>query len=52
MSRSNLDSFISLLRKKIDPPSEKRLVHTVKGVGYMVHVETDHLPTMHNEPVP
>jgi DNA-binding response OmpR family regulator len=42
MSRSNLDSFISLLRKKVDLPAEKRLVHTVKGVGYMVCVEHGH----------
>lgn len=41
MSRSNLDSFISLLRKKVDLPSEKRLVHTVKGVGYVLRVESD-----------
>lgn len=39
MSRSNLDSFIWLLRKKVDLPSEKRLVRTVKGLGYMLSVE-------------
>ena len=43
MSRSNLDSFISLLRKKVDLPSEKRLVHTVKGVGYILCVEDNEL---------
>jgi len=32
--RSGLDSFISLLRKKIDLPGERKLVHTVKGTGY------------------
>jgi DNA-binding response OmpR family regulator len=36
ISRGNLDSFISLLRKKIDLPGERRLVHTVKGMGYML----------------
>jgi DNA-binding response OmpR family regulator len=41
MSRSNLDSFINLLRKKVDLPSEKRLVHTIKGVGYVLRVESD-----------
>jgi DNA-binding response OmpR family regulator len=43
MSRSNLDSFISLLRKKVDLPSQKRLVHTVKGVGYIIRVEKEPL---------
>ena len=39
VSRSNLDAFISLLRKKVDLPSEKRLVHTLKGVGYILRVD-------------
>lgn len=39
MSRGNLDSFISLLRKKVDLPAERRLVQTVKGVGYMLGLE-------------
>ena len=39
VSRSNLDAFISLLRKKVDLPSEKRLVHTLKGVGYVLRVD-------------
>ena len=39
VSRSALDSFISLLRKKVDLPGEKRLMHTVKGVGYRVYDE-------------
>jgi DNA-binding response OmpR family regulator len=41
MSRGNLDSFISLLRKKVDLPRQKRLVHTIKGVGYILSVETN-----------
>lgn len=36
ISRGNLDSFISLLRKKVDVPQQQRLVHTVKGMGYML----------------
>jgi len=39
VSRSALDSFISLLRKKVDLPSERKLVHTVKGVGYMIGIK-------------
>jgi len=41
VGRSALDSFISLLRKKVDPPGQKRLMHTVKGVGYRVQIEPD-----------
>jgi DNA-binding response OmpR family regulator len=52
MSRSNLDSFISLLRKKVDPPSEKRLVHTVKGVGYILCVEDEPLRSAKIEAMP
>jgi DNA-binding response OmpR family regulator len=36
VGRSTLDSFINLLRRKVDLPSERKLVHTVKGVGYSV----------------
>jgi DNA-binding response OmpR family regulator len=46
VSRSALDSFISLLRKKVDLPAERKLVHTVKGVGYMIgirHNETSEI---------
>lgn len=39
VSRSALDSFISLLRKKVDLPTERRLVHTVKGVGYTIGIK-------------
>ena len=45
VSRSNLDAFISLLRKKVDLPSEKRLVHTLKGVGYVLRVDE---PSVHD----
>ena len=45
VSRSNLDAFISLLRKKVDLPSEKRLVHTLKGVGYILRVDE---PSLHD----
>jgi len=39
--RSALDSFISLLRKKIDLPGERKLMHTIKGTGYSLHLGTD-----------
>lgn len=37
--RSGLDSFISLLRKKVDLPGERKLMHTVKGEGYSLHAQ-------------
>jgi DNA-binding response OmpR family regulator len=52
MSRSNLDSFISLLRKKVDLPAEKRLVHTVKGVGYILCVEDESARSAKAETIP
>jgi DNA-binding response OmpR family regulator len=38
VSRGTLDSFINLLRKKVDPPGEPKLVHTIKGLGYSIRV--------------
>jgi len=49
VGRSALDSFISLLRKKVDTPGEKRLMHTIKGVGYRVQVEDGHSPRAKGE---
>jgi len=38
--RSNtLDAFIRLLRDKIDAPDDAKLIHTVRGVGYLVKTE-------------
>lgn len=50
MSRSNLDSFISLLRKKVDLPTEKQLLHTIKGVGYALCVDSPLLPSASRGP--
>ena len=36
---NTLDVFIRLLRTKIDPPGRKKLIHTVRGVGYMLRTE-------------
>jgi DNA-binding response OmpR family regulator len=41
VGRSALDSFISLLRKKVDLPGQSKLVHTVKGIGYSLHLEAE-----------
>ncbi len=40
---NTLDVFIRLLRQKVDQPGEKRLIHTVRGIGYCARV---------GEPVP
>ena len=31
---NTLDAFIHLLRTKVDSPPRRRLIHTVRGVGY------------------
>ena len=31
-----LDAFMRLLRNKIDLPGKPKLIHTVRGVGYMI----------------
>ncbi len=33
---NTLDAFVRLLRNKVDPPGSRRLLHTVRGVGYSV----------------
>ncbi|HLM82449.1 MAG TPA: response regulator transcription factor [Terriglobales bacterium] len=36
---NTLDAFMHLLRNKIDPPGRNKLIHTVRGVGYMIRAE-------------
>lgn len=36
VDENTLDVFISLLRSKVDKESGNRLIHTIRGVGYMV----------------
>jgi DNA-binding response OmpR family regulator len=31
---NTLDAFIHLLRAKIDEPPSRKLIHTVRGIGY------------------
>ena len=33
-----VDVVINRLRKKVDSGSEKKLLHTVRGVGYVIRV--------------
>jgi DNA-binding response OmpR family regulator len=33
---NTLDAFMRLLRNKVDKPSQPKLIHTVRGVGYVI----------------
>jgi DNA-binding response OmpR family regulator len=39
IEENTLDAFMHLLRNKIDPPGRPKLIHTVRGVGYMIRQE-------------
>jgi DNA-binding response OmpR family regulator len=39
IEENTLDAFMHLLRNKIDPPGRKKLIHTVRGVGYTIRPE-------------
>ena len=36
IEENTLDAFMRLLRNKVDPPGRAKLIHTVRGVGYMI----------------
>ena len=36
IEENTLDAFMRLLRNKIDLPGYSKLIHTVRGVGYMI----------------
>jgi DNA-binding response OmpR family regulator len=36
IEENTLDAFMHLLRNKIDSPGRTKLIHTVRGVGYMI----------------
>ncbi|HUO13703.1 MAG TPA: response regulator transcription factor [Verrucomicrobiae bacterium] len=38
---NTLDAFMRLLRNKIDSPGRPKLIHTVRGVGYMIRQELE-----------
>ena len=40
-SSNRVDVYIRYLRKKIDDPFEKKLIHTVRGAGYVLREEPD-----------
>jgi len=39
VSSNNLDAFVRLLRKKIDFPDEKGLIHNIRGIGYKLEAQ-------------
>ncbi|HLW85373.1 MAG TPA: response regulator transcription factor [Candidatus Sulfotelmatobacter sp.] len=40
IEENTLDAFMHLLRNKIDPPGRAKLIHTVRGVGYMIRPDS------------
>lgn len=39
IEENTLDAFMRLLRNKIDPPGRPKLIHTVRGVGYIIRFD-------------
>lgn len=39
IEENTLDAFMRLLRNKVDPPGKAKLIHTVRGVGYIIRPE-------------
>jgi DNA-binding response OmpR family regulator len=39
VSSNNLDAFVRLLRKKIDFPGERGLIHNIRGIGYKLEAQ-------------
>src|SRR5579863_9922148 len=39
IEENTLDAFMHLLRNKVDAPGRAKLIHTVRGVGYMIRAE-------------
>jgi DNA-binding response OmpR family regulator len=35
-----VDVYVGYLRRRIEAPGEKKLLHTVRGVGYVLKDET------------
>lgn len=39
IEENTLDAFMRLLRNKVDLPGKPKLIHTIRGVGYMIRSE-------------
>ncbi|GIZ08074.1 response regulator transcription factor [Flavobacterium sp. UMI-01] len=42
MNTNVVDVYINYLRKKIDKPFEQKLIHTIKGLGYVIKLQDEH----------
>jgi DNA-binding response OmpR family regulator len=40
VTRNTVETYVSYVRAKIDGPSETRLIHTIRGVGYSIRSES------------
>lgn len=36
VNENTVEAFVRLLRQKIDPPGESKLIHTARGIGYVL----------------
>jgi DNA-binding response OmpR family regulator len=36
-----VDVYVSYLRNKINGPLDRKLIHTVRGIGYEIHAVAD-----------
>jgi DNA-binding response OmpR family regulator len=41
IEENTLDAFMHLLRAKVDGPGHPKLIHTVRGIGYMIRHDAD-----------
>ncbi|MBQ1917867.1 MAG: response regulator transcription factor, partial [Schwartzia sp.] len=39
VSSNNIDSYVKLIRKKLDLGDGKMMIHTIRGVGYKLEAE-------------
>lgn len=40
IENATLDTFVHLLRRKVEPPGEEKLIQTIRGVGYSLRAKT------------
>lgn len=41
VENNTVDTFMHLLRRKVDPPDEPRLIQTIRGVGYAIREKSE-----------
>jgi DNA-binding response OmpR family regulator len=40
IENNTLDAFMRLLRSKVDPGGDRKLIHTVRGIGFTVREDS------------